>query len=76
MLRWHSGEGGGRKKEDRKKERKNEKKNNELVSWCFEPSQPQRITSGLCKRRLVVVVVVGVGVAVQKTYNLFIVYLM
>ena len=20
----------------------------ELVSWCFEPSQPQRITSGLC----------------------------
>ena len=21
--------------------------NDELVSWCFEPSQPQRITSGL-----------------------------
>ena len=21
--------------------------NGELVSWCFEPSQPQRITSGL-----------------------------
>ena len=23
----------------------------DLVSWCFEPSQPQRITSGLCRSR-------------------------
>ena len=22
-----------------------------LISWCFEPSQPQRITSGLEKER-------------------------
>ena len=23
----------------------------ELVSWCFEPSQPQRLTSGLKRKR-------------------------
>ena len=51
-----------RKKKRRKKERKENKINattiarransltttvSQLVSWCFEPSQPQRITSGL-----------------------------
>ena len=25
------------------------KKRSKLVSWCFEPSQPQRITSGMRK---------------------------
>ena len=28
-------------------EEEEEEKESELVSWCFEPSQPQRITSGL-----------------------------
>ena len=26
-------------------------KMSELVSWCFKPSQPQRITSGLKKKK-------------------------
>ena len=26
------------------------KRVSELVSWCFQPSQPQRITSGLKKK--------------------------
>ena len=31
-------------KRDRKRQKQRER---ELISWCFEPSQPQRITSGL-----------------------------
>ena len=34
------------------------RKNQFLVSWCFKPSQPQRITSGLRKNQLLVVVAI------------------
>ena len=37
-----------RAKREREGERERESdKERELVSWCFKPSQPQRITSGL-----------------------------
>ena len=39
--------GGGREGE---KERERERER-ERVSWCFEPSQPQRLTSGLKRKR-------------------------
>ena len=32
--------------------------NGELVSWCFKPSQPQRITSGLMMVMVIMMVVV------------------
>ena len=35
-----------RERERREREEKEERER-ELVSWCFEPTQPQRITSGL-----------------------------
>ena len=37
----------GRGSNDMRRKRKEEKLVRQLVSWCFEPSQPQRITSGL-----------------------------
>ena len=37
-----------REGEERARGRERER---ELVSWCFEPSQPQRITSGLERER-------------------------
>ena len=36
-----------REGDEGEKGKKEMKKNNLLVSWCFVPSQPQRITSGL-----------------------------
>ena len=36
-----------RKKKRKKKRRKKKRYKNLLVSWCFKPSQPQQITSGL-----------------------------
>ena len=56
------GEGDGRKEnegrqrmrarteETEKGEQKRRERERELASWCFEPSQPQRITSGLRER--------------------------
>ena len=40
----------GAEKEERAKKKKNFKKS-QLLSWCFEPSQPQGITSGLKFKR-------------------------
>ena len=40
-----------RRRKRRVIDKKKLKKGSQLVSWCFEPSQPQRITSGLQKRK-------------------------
>ena len=42
----------GARVREREREREGEReRERELVSWCFEPSQPQRITSGLERER-------------------------
>ena len=42
-------ERGGERERERERNREGDREmgEGELVSWCFEPSQPQRITSGL-----------------------------
>ena len=41
-------EGGGERERQTDRERQRER---ERLSWCFEPSQPQKITSGLERER-------------------------
>ena len=42
----------GKEEKRRKKERREREESERiLVSWCFKPSQPQRITSGLKSER-------------------------
>ena len=40
-----------REKRVRERKRERERRERELVSWCFEPTQPQRITSELERKR-------------------------
>ena len=54
--RHFKGKGGGDEGNSKKKGQEKlvtieVKKRSYLVSWCFEPSKPQRITSGLMKKR-------------------------